>query len=245
VCHTAAALVHPEDAKNRSRPSRKSIMIRNTAVPLLALFAAFSTGPAAKAQEVLLDYRDPAFSMGSPFYSEAEKRTVAEAIGADGPDDVKMDFAKGFVLLGDREGRFAPDGEAGRVFLVQGEAPVAIEPFPQAPAPTLVVLRDDAPPSFHRLPADVQYQRLVAVADVDADGMDEAFLETSFMNMGQLVTSLSIAKLGDGTEATILGEPQEVSYDGCENPAGERARRAATVSIDGGLLVEQHEQPCD
>ena len=90
---------------------------------------------------------------------------------------------RGFPL--GRDLRAGRQGARERIYLVQASRPVAIDPFPKAVAPVLVLLGEDAPARFFRLPADVQYQRLVAAADADRDGRSEVLLESTFMNMGE------------------------------------------------------------
>ncbi len=213
--------------------------MRSTLITGLAAAATLVALPAAA--EVLLDYRDAAFLSGSPFYSEAEQRRIAAAL-AQGPEAER--FADGFALRGDATGAFTQAGAQERVFLIQEEAASAIEPFPETGAPVLLILRGDEPVGLRRLADDVQYQRLVAAADTDGDGRDEVFLETSFMNMGQTTMSLDVASIGDGETATILQTLDEVYYDGCENPAGERERSAATISVADGASAERFEEAC-
>lgn len=206
---------------------------------LAAAAATLAALPAAA--EVLLDYGDAAFLSGSPFYSQAEQRRIAAAL-AEGPEAAR--FADGFAVRGDATGAFTRAGTHERVFLIQEEAASALEPFPETGAPVLLILDGDEPFGLRRLPDDVQYQRLVAAADTDGDGRDEIFLETSFMNMGQTTMSLDVASIGDGETATILETLEEVYFDGCENPAGDRTRSAATISVADGVVAERFDEAC-
>ncbi|WP_062228146.1 hypothetical protein [Aureimonas frigidaquae] len=210
----------------------------------LILAAALALGILpARADETLLDYRDAAFLAGSPYYSAADSRMIKAALAA-APGNAAKRLADDFVLRGDAAGSFSTAGAQERVYLVQAEAAVAIDPFPDAPPPLLVVMRGTDAAGIHVLPDGVQYQRLVAAADTDGDGLDEVFLETSFMNMGQTSMSLDVAALLADGGARIVESVTEVYYDGCDNPAGARERKAATISLHDGIQVERFEEGC-
>ena len=202
-----------------------------------------SVGTLPATAQVLLDYRDEAFLSGSPFYSAAEQSAIAAAL-QQAPAEIAERFAKAFVIRGDAAGAFTQTGAEERVLLIQEEAANSIEPFPETGAPMLLVMRGAEPVGFELLPGDVQYQRLVAAADVDGDGRDEVFLETSFVNMGQTTTSVDVAAIGTDGTAKIVETLNEVYVDGCDNPVGERLRTASTVSVEDGLNTQSFDEPC-
>jgi hypothetical protein len=216
-------------------------MSRNSLMVLSAL-ALSSVALNARA-EPLLDYRDNAFLSGNPFYSAQERAAVETALKR-GPNEVAEQFADDFAIRGDASGTFSTDGADERIYLIQQEAAVAIEPFPDEAAPLLLVMSGNEPIAFYALPDDVQYQRLVAVADIDDDGRDEVFLESSFMNMGQMTMSIDIASLASGTNAEIVQRIDEVYLDGCENPVGAKVRKAMTISVADGIKSETFEDSC-
>ena len=193
--------------------------------------------------QVLLDYRDEAFLAGSPFYSAAEQSEIAAAL-QQAPAEIAARFAEEFVVRGDAVGTFTQTDAEERIFLIQDQAANSIEPFPQTGAPMLLTMRGAEPVGFQLLPGDVQYQRLVAVADVDGDGRDEVFLETSFMNMGQTTMSVDVAAIGTDGTTKIVETIHEVYVDGCDNPVGERLRTASTISVEGGLNTQSFDEPC-
>lgn len=218
-------------------------MHRQTRLLSTALFLVAGAFPTVAAAEILLDYRDAAFLSGNPFYPQAKRAEIAAALKT-APDGLADALGADFALRGDATGSFAATGSAEHVYLVQEEAAVAIEPFPDAAAPVLVVLRDGEPAGFYRLGKEVQYQRLVAAADIDGDGKDEVFLETSFTNMGQTTMSLDVVSLREGGTAEVVQTLSEIYQDGCENPVGARERKASTISVSKGVTAESYTQAC-
>ena len=205
--------------------------------------AILSVGTLPSTAQVLLDYRDEAFLSGSPFYSAAEQSAIAAAL-QQAPAEIAGRFAEGFVIRGDAVGTFTQADAKERIFLIQDEAANSIEPFPETGAPMLLVMRGAEPVGFELLPGDVQYQRLVAAADVDGDGRDEVFLETSFVNMGQTMMSVDVAAIGTDGTAKIVETLNDVYVDGCDNPVGERLRTASTISVEDGLNTQSFDEPC-
>lgn len=216
-------------------------MQRQTVLLSAAVVLVSSVVPAAA--EILLDYRDAAFLSGNPFYSQAERAEIAAAL-KEAPDGLADDLGEDFALRGDATGAFTASGATERITLVQEEAAVAIEPFPDAAAPVLVVMRGAEPAGFYALGKDVQYQRLVASADVDGDGRDEVFVETSFTNMGQTTMSIDVVSLREGGTAEIVQTLSDVYYDGCENPVGTRERKASTITVGPGVTAESFSESC-
>ncbi len=194
--------------------------------------------------EPLLDYRDTAFLTGSAYYSQAERRQVAKAVKT-GPEALVRALGDDFAILGDADGAFSAPGRTERIYLVQKRAPLAIQPFPDGPPPALVALHAGEPVAVYALPADVQYQRLVAAADSNGDGRDEVLLEASSMNMGQMIVALDAIRLGQPGEATVAQTLPEVYADACDNPKGAKTRRAATITVQAqGFVAEAHELGC-
>ncbi len=200
---------------------------------------------AASDTKPLLDYRDAAFRERRAEYPASERERITRALA--GQSDLRQEMGETFVILGDARGAFSRAGASARVFLVQTKAPLAIEPFPDAPAPVLVVLVEGGPPGFFRLPKDVQYQRLVGAADADRDGRDEVLLESSFMNMGSFVTTVTAARL-DPTNASAAPVQvlQNVVADACDAASGRKSLSAATVTLDahGKLKAQKHTMRC-
>lgn len=199
-------------------------------------------GAAQAEGEVLLDYRDTAFTSGQAFYAQPDRRRIAALLKTASPEAAR-DMGETFAILGDADGTFA--NGSGRVYLIQSRAPAAIEPFPNGPAPVLLVTGQGEAAQLFRLPPDVQYQRLVAAADGNGDRRDEVLLEASFTNMGQTTTALDVIRLeADGT-AKPVQTLRDVALDACDNPSGERTRSAATVRIGPeGFEAKPHALPC-
>lgn len=210
----------------------------------LTLPALLGVAPALAADETVLDYRDHAFVAGSPFYSAAD-RTRLGSLMKEGDAAAARDMGDNFAVLGDAEGAFTGKNASERIYLIQKSAPVAINPFPQGPAPALLVTRGGKFAAIFRLPRNVQYQRLVAAADGNGDGRDEVLLETTFMNMGQMVSSVDVVGLGGNGDARVTQKLPEVHVDACDNPSGKRERVAATIAIGaGGFEARPHAQKC-
>ena len=216
-------------------PSAKRLSSR-LAAGLCAGVLVLSAAPALSQETVVLDYRDQAFLMGQPFYSQPERRQIAAALKK-APGELSQEMGTDFAVLGDVEGAFTKADADQHLYLVQAAAPVAIEPFPDAPAPVLLVTEGGRFAASYRLPKEVQYQRLVAAADGDGDGRDEVLLEAAFMNMGEALTTVDVVELGTEGAARTRQQLQSVYDDSCETGAGEKKRTASTVSIEGGRFV--------
>lgn len=210
---------------------------------MLAIASLLIATPAlAQDTGVMLDYRDAEFLLGQAFYAKSEVEGVADLL-ANAPDAVQDDLGKDFTIVGDSEGAFTKKNARQHLYLIQAQAAVALEPFPDEPAPVLLITEEGEAPIIHGLPEDVQFQRLPASADVDGDGLKDIVLETSFMNMGQSVTSLSVFSVGE--EPRLIQTLDEVYFDGCGNPAGDKTKHAATITMaDGKLVAENHELEC-
>ena len=196
---------------------------------------------AAAQDGVLFDYRDADFRMGQAFYSASERQQVAAGLDSALVDELGPEF----VIVGDAEGAFGAGDSTEEIYLLQSQPAVALEPFPDAPAPVLAVFKDEKAIATYRLPKEVQYQRLIGASDVNGDGIADVLLESSFMNMGQIVSSVDVFDLSGG-EAKLLQSLPEVFSDACENPAGEQTLSASTISPgpDGLLVAESHALDC-
>lgn len=215
--------------------------MRNPSFLLPALLA-LGAGPALAQSEPLLDYGDPAFTSGQAFYSAAERRRIGALLKKADPK-LAGELGESFVLLGDAEGAFPEPGS--RVYLIQTRNPPASEPFPEGVVPVLLVTGKDGAATAFRLPHDMSYQRLVAAADGDRDGRDEVLVETSSTNMGQTVTSLYVVALDEDATARPVRQLEEVQYEGCDNPIGERSRSVSTISVGpDGYEVKTRTLPC-
>lgn len=206
--------------------------------PILAAGLALALAVPALAQEPgpILDYRKPATRDAPAASAAADRGRVAEALAAEAPPALRQELGPAFVVLGSAAGAFTAPGARERIHLVQEKAPVAIDPFPKAAAPVLVVV-GSGPARFIRLPADAQYRRLAAAADLDGDGRAEVLLEASFMNMGELATGLTAVRLDPAAGiATPIQTVPNVMTDSCDGRRGKRT--AAVVTADGaGRLV--------
>ena len=205
----------------------------------LALLAAIH--PAAAQDSILFDYRDPDFRMGQAFYPASERTRIAEGLDA----AIASDLGPDFVIVGDAQGPFTADGGKDDIYLLQSQSAVALEPFPDEPAPVLAVFRGNGGTAQFRLPEGVQYQRLIGATDINGDGIAEVMLESSFMNMGQFVSSVDVFDLS-GSAPVLLQSLPEVFSDACDNPAGTQSLTAATISLgpDGLLVAESHSLDC-
>ncbi len=211
----------------------------------LGLLVLAGLGPASAGPRLVLDYRDPAVRAGEPRHGPAERAEIARALNG-APAALRSDMGKSFAVLGTARGAFTRPGARERIYLIQRSAPVALDPFPNAPAPVLLVLTEGAP-RFYRLTKPSQFQRLAASADADRDGRDEVLLEGSFTNMGQSVSSLTAVRLDDasGTAPETQTLP-EVVTDGCWGGAARKTRSVAAVVVaeGGGFAARLCPQPC-
>lgn len=218
-------------------------MRASTAFAVASLLLVGSAGAASG--EILLDYRDERFVAGTPFYAAAERRRIAAVLSQVSDDEARA-LGDDFAILGDAPGSFTGEGRREHVHLLQSEPAIAIEPFPDAPAPLLLVTDGEGRASVFALPGDVQYQRLVAAGDGNGDGRDEILLETAFVNMGQSTVALDVVRLDEAGSAVVENTLTDVLFDGCEAPVGPRERHASTVSAtEAGFVAERFGEGCD
>lgn len=207
--------------------------------------AALALSVQAANADSLVDYRDRRVQTAEAVATPAERARLARILADEAPSALRTELGPDFVLLGSAAGAFTEPGRPQRIYLVQEKRPVAIDPFPNAAAPVLMVVTEGSPARFFRLPADVQYQRLVAGVDVDRDGRREVLLESAFTNMGSSVTALTAVRLdaARGT-ATPIQVVKDVFTDSCDSPR--KARTAAVVSLDasGTIVARRYKLGC-
>jgi hypothetical protein len=214
----------------------------------LALIALALGAVPAAAAEIVLDYRRPGLRDARPSIGEAERARVARALAEEAPPAIREDMGPSFAILGEGRGAFTGPGAEERIYLVQRKAPVAIEPFPNEPAPVLLVLGAKGPARFHRLATKDQFQRLAAIGDAERDGRDEILLESSFTNMGETVTALTAVRLDPAKGiAEAFQTIPDVVADRCDGPKRQRSLSAATISRDGtgAFAAQRHKLACD
>ncbi|MGV7031482.1 hypothetical protein [Methylobacterium symbioticum] len=208
--------------------------------------ALLGAGPATAAPQLVLDYRNPQVWARWPSYALAERAVVARALeGA--PEAIRSDMGRSFAILGDARGAYTAAGVRERIYLIQRAAPVAIDPFPNAPAPVLLILAEGGPPRFYRLTTRSQFQRLVASADADRDGRDEVLVESTVMNMGQSISALTVLRLDPETEtAPEVQTLPEVVSESCEAGRGPRNRTVSAITLaeGGGFRAQRFPLPC-
>ena len=70
-------------------------------------------------------------------------------------------------------------------------------------------------------------------------------LEGSGYNMGQLIMSLDVVRLGSNGTTSVAQSIPEVYADTCDNPVGTKGRAAKTISVSGGKLTAAvHPEKC-
>ncbi|GJD54499.1 hypothetical protein [Methylobacterium dankookense] len=209
-------------------------------------FVALLGSPGMAAPRLVLDYRNPQVRTQWPSYAPAERAAVARALeGA--PEAIRTDMGRSFAIIGDARGAYTTTGTRERIYLIQQKAPVAIDPFPNAPAPVLLVLAEGAAPRFYRLTTKAQFQRLVASADADRDGRDEVLLESTVMNMGQSISAVTVLRLDPATEtAPEVQTLPEVVSESCDAGRGPRTRTVAAITVaeGGGFQAQRFPLPC-
>jgi hypothetical protein len=202
---------------------------------------------AAYGADIIVDYRDRRVQTAEAAATPAERALLARIMADEAPSALRTEMGPAFVSLGSAVGAFTEPGRRERIYLVQEKRPVAIDPFPNAAAPALVVITEGSPARFFRLPGDVQYQRLVAGVDVDHDGRREVLLESDFINMGSSVTALTAIKLdaARGT-ATPIQVIKDVFTDSCGGGSPQKGRTAALISRDasGTIVAQRHTLGC-
>jgi hypothetical protein len=219
-------------------------MMKNVrcAVAAFALLSAAS-GLAQAQDGVVLDYTKRGFRDAAPAVAAADKTRVTSALAATPSDAVKA-LGKNLVVLGQAKGKSAKAGDVD-FFLLSEKPPIAAEPFPKAAAQVIVALKGKDVVGTYVLPAERQYARLVGAVDMDGDNASEVLLEGSGYNMGQLIMAVDAVKLEASGTTRVAQSIPEVYWDGCENPAGKKARSAKTISLRGGKLVETvHPEKC-
>ncbi|MDF2599022.1 MAG: hypothetical protein K0Q54_1845 [Methylobacterium brachiatum] len=217
-------------------------------IRLLSSVMVLGLAHGAYAADVIVDYRDGGFRDAEPSVLPDERVRLVRIMAEEAPKALRMELGTDFVVLGSAAGAFTRADGRERAYLIQEKAPVASDPFPDAAAPVLVVVGDGMKARFFRLPKDVQYQRLVAAADVDRDGRSEVLLESGAYNMGESVTALTVVKLDPATGLATPGQVlRDVFTDSCDGGSGRKARTASTLSLDassGGLVARRYQLKC-
>ncbi|GEP62119.1 hypothetical protein [Reyranella soli] len=219
-------------------------MMKNVSCAVAAFALLSAASGLAQAQDgVVLDYTKRGFRDAAPAVAAADKTRVTSALAATPSDAVKA-LGKNRVVLGQAKGKSAKAGDVD-FFLLSEKPPIAAEPFPKAAAQVIVALKGKDVVGTYVLPAERQYARLVGAVDMDGDNASEVLLEGSGYNMGQLIMAVDAVKLEASGTTRVAQSISEVYWDGCENPAGKKARSAKTISLRGGKLVETvHPEKC-
>ncbi|MGU3494630.1 hypothetical protein ACLBXM_11360 [Xanthobacteraceae bacterium A53D] len=185
-------------------------------------------------------------------YAKASSRAVAAparpdaavlAALAQAPAALRNPLGAAPVSLGQASGAFTAPGAKEVAYLLSAGRP---SPMGRDIIPQLVlVMAGETLAGAYALPPSAGYDALKG-AVAGADGRRDLLLEGSFMNMGQSVVSLDVVRLGPDT-ATVQRTLKEVYFDGCDNPQGEREKRAATIRIgdDGKLSATWQQLTCD
>jgi hypothetical protein len=216
-------------------------------IRLLLCAALGGSVQAAHGADAVVDYRDRGFRDAEAAAAPAERDRLVQVMAEQAPRALRTELGPAFVVLGSATGAFTQPGRRERIHLVQEKRPIAIEAFPNAAAPVLVVIAEGAPAGFFRLPKDVQYQRLVAAVDADRDGRSEVLLESAFTNMGESVTALTAIKLdpvrGVATPIQVI---KDVFADSCEGGSTSKRRTAAVVFLEasGTFRAQRHKLGC-
>ncbi len=203
-----------------------------------------ATSGLAQAQDgVVLDYTKPAFRDAEPAVTATDKTRVASALTSAPSDSVKA-LGKDLVVLGHAKGKSSKAGDV-EFFLLSQKRPVAAEPFPKTAAQVIVAMKGKDVVGTYVVAAGRQYARLVGAVDMDGDNASEVLLEGSGYNMGQLIMAVDAVKLEANGTTRVAQSIPEVYSDTCQNPVGQKARSAKTISLRGGKLVETvHPEKC-
>ncbi len=217
--------------------------IRTSICTALVLALGLDTAALA-APRIVLDYRKE-IAAEEAALSVALRQAVERAV-AGAEASIRESLGSEFKVLGQARGSFTRAGAQETLYLLSRRAPVAADPSPGGTAQLVVALDGEKLAGAYRLPQATQYHTVAAALDSDGDGRAELVLESSFYNMGQSVTSLDVVKLGADGATEVRQTLKEVLYDGCDNPAGRKQRRASTISLDGtgSLVAKEHVLPC-
>ena len=191
--------------------------------------------PAAAVDGLSLDYRDVKFRMATPGINAADTEKIGAALAGVSSAAVRA-LGSEPVVLGEARGTMGKTGPAD-FYLLSGKPPVAIEPFPDAPAQVILAIREGQAIKTYVLPKEVQYSRIVGAVDMDEDGLSEVLLEASAMNMGEIHTSVSAIRLEARNTARPVQTLDDVYLDTCEAPHGDKLRSAKMVRLQGAELT--------
>ena len=206
-------------------PNRSTL----TAIIVLSGLASSGALPARAADALSLDYRNAAFREEDPAIPAVAKTRIAKALAA-APADVRQALKAGFAILGEAKGRISGGSAEEAAYLLSPKRPVAADPGPSQ-RQVIALVSGDKLVGAYLLP-ETGYARLVGTATAAGAPGRALLLDGTFMNMGQTVTSLDAVTLGPGEATSVRQSVKDVYVDGCDNPAGDRVRKAALVTVD-------------
>ncbi|WP_180546379.1 hypothetical protein [Luteimonas deserti] len=191
--------------------------------------AASAGSLAAPARRVLVDFRQPVTDpVGVPEVEQS--RVLALAF----PQGVPA----GAVVADHREGRFTADAPQ-QAWLVLPRGARAAQPG--ATPALLLVTRGD---TVHaRLPMEVPYLTIPAIADIDGDGLDDLLLRTDGTQMGEAFAALDAVSLAGGAARRVDRFASALSIP-CGVVAGAEAGAAVIEIVDGRLQRRDFRAPC-
>lgn len=198
-----------------------------TAILILAGLATPGALPAKAADTLSVDYRNAAFRDGEPAIPAVAKTRIAKAL-ATAPAEIRQALKSGFAILGEAKGPISGGKGEETAYLLSPKRPVAADPGPSQ-RQVIALVSGDKLVGAYLLP-ETGYARLVGTAPGSPGRA--LLLDGTFMNMGQTVTSLDAVTLGPGEATSVRQSVKDVYVDGCDNPAGERVRKAALVTVD-------------
>ena len=190
---------------------------------------------AAPAAGVLLDFRDPALTRQE--LPEEEQRVLAKLVDpGSGPEA---------AATSRMDGAFTAAGRQQQAVIVVPGGASTIDPSPE-PA-TIAILEQGKVVARHTFTGDdSHWQWLLEAADVDGDGVDEMFLGSGWMQMGESGKNLLVASL-DGGRFRQLEIIRDVARDDCQarRDAGGGTAQAAVISASAGELEQaRYQAPC-
>lgn len=195
-----------------------------------------AAGQQKPADQVLLDFRGKWWD--APEIPEGEQQRIAKLVDPAATADTQ--------LTSRVDGAFTrADAREQAVILVPGGAST-IDPFP-APA-TLAILEGDRVVARHAFGAeDGSWQWIRKAADIDGDGLQELFLTSGWMQMGESGTSLLVASLAGGNYRQVQAIENAV-HSNCQaksDQPGQGRAQALLLSLKAGQLSqERFEAPC-
>lgn len=204
----------------------------DSARPLVQPAPVMEAGDAASRDAVLLDFRAPELAKDIP---QAEQQRIAASLLPTGANRAQVTSSF--------EGAFTRAGADEQAVVVVPGGASTIDPHPVAA--TLAILEGDTVVLAHSL--DGNWQWIRKVADIDGDGVQELFLTSGWMQMGESGTSLLVASLAGGTYRQVQ-VIDEVAHSNCQaksDQPGQGRAQAVVLSLKAGRLSQQRfEAPC-